>query len=72
MKAGTWYICGFVVTFIYFYVYAINYVRGETITSHFDALRSPHPLLHATYPYSLAYSHPNIKKAPQQLSKGIK
>ena len=28
MKPGRWYICGFVVTFVYFYVYAVNYVRG--------------------------------------------
>ena len=28
MKTGTWYVCGFVVAFVYFYVYAVNYVRG--------------------------------------------
>ncbi len=31
MKTGTWYVYGFVVTFIYFYVYAVNYVRGSPI-----------------------------------------
>ena len=29
MKPGSWYICGFCVTFVYFYVYAINAIRGE-------------------------------------------
>lgn len=28
MKAGVWYVCGFVVAFVYFYVYAVNYIRG--------------------------------------------
>ena len=28
MKTGTWYVAGFVVVFIYFYVYAVNYMRG--------------------------------------------
>ena len=28
MKAGAWYVAGFVVAFIYFYVYAVNYIRG--------------------------------------------
>jgi len=31
MKTGTWYVAGFVVAFIYFYVYAVNYIRGEEI-----------------------------------------
>ena len=28
MKAGVWYVCGFVIAFVYFYVYAVNYIRG--------------------------------------------
>ena len=28
MKAGAWYVAGFVVAFVYFYVYAVNYIRG--------------------------------------------
>jgi len=28
MKAGVWYVLGFLVMFIYFYVYAVNYIRG--------------------------------------------
>jgi hypothetical protein len=28
MKAGQWIVSGFVITFIYFYVYAVNYIRG--------------------------------------------
>ena len=28
MKAGAWYVAGFVVAFIYYYVYAVNYIRG--------------------------------------------
>jgi carboxypeptidase M len=34
MKTGTWYVYGFVVTFVYFYVYAVNYVRGSVINSY--------------------------------------
>ena len=33
MQAGSWYLCVFVTTFIYFYIYAVNYVRGATLTS---------------------------------------
>lgn len=33
MKTGTWYMCGFVIAFVYFYVYAVNYVRGAVIAS---------------------------------------
>ena len=40
MKAGSWYICGFVVTFVYFYVYAINHIRGEI---HGGPRRGHHP-----------------------------
>ena len=29
MKTGTWYVAGFVIAFVYFYVYAVNYVRGD-------------------------------------------
>ena len=28
MKAGMWYVGGFMVLFVYFYVYAVNYFRG--------------------------------------------
>jgi len=28
MKSGAWYVAGFVVAFVYFYVYAVNYIRG--------------------------------------------
>jgi hypothetical protein len=31
MKTGTWYVAGFVVAFVYFYVYAINYIRGAEV-----------------------------------------
>ena len=31
MKAGSWYLCVFVTTFIYFYIYAVNYVRGARL-----------------------------------------
>lgn len=30
MKTGTWYVAGFVIAFVYFYVYAVNYVRGDS------------------------------------------
>ena len=33
MKAGSWYLCVFVTTFIYFYIYAVNYVRGASVPS---------------------------------------
>ncbi len=28
MKTGAWYVIGFVIMFTYFYVYAVNYIRG--------------------------------------------
>ena len=33
MKPGGWYLCVFVTTFLYFYIYAVNYVRGATVSS---------------------------------------
>jgi hypothetical protein len=33
MKPGGWYLCVFVTTFIYFYIYAVNYVRGAKLSS---------------------------------------
>ncbi|TRY73740.1 hypothetical protein TCAL_00928 [Tigriopus californicus] len=43
MKTGTWYVCGFVVAFIYFYVYAVNYVRGEPALSGYNPGVPPWP-----------------------------
>ena len=34
MKSGAWYVAGFVIAFVYFYVYAVNYVRGEDVLAH--------------------------------------
>lgn len=31
MKAGSWYLITFVLTFLYFYIYAVNYVRGASV-----------------------------------------
>lgn len=31
MKAGGWYTSAFITTFLYFYIYAVNYVRGAEI-----------------------------------------
>ena len=31
MKPGGWYMTSFVTTFLYFYIYAVNYVRGAGI-----------------------------------------
>ena len=28
MKTGAWYVIGFCIFFVYFYVYAVNYIRG--------------------------------------------
>jgi hypothetical protein len=36
MKTGTWYVYGFVVTFVYFYVYAVNYVRGSIVSTNYQ------------------------------------
>ena len=33
MKAGSWYLITFVLTFLYFYIYAVNYVRGASVPS---------------------------------------
>ena len=49
MKAGSWYICGFVVTFVYFYVYAINTIRGVRGEIHGGPPRRGH---HPQPPYS--------------------
>jgi hypothetical protein len=47
MKTGTWYVAGFVVVFIYFYVYAVNYmrgVRGDPIRPRYEAEYNQAPL----------------------------
>jgi hypothetical protein len=47
MKTGTWYVAGFVVVFIYFYVYAVNYmrgVRGDPVRPRYEADDNPMPL----------------------------
>jgi hypothetical protein len=31
MKTGGWYLSVLVITFLYFYIYAVNYVRGSAI-----------------------------------------
>ena len=31
MKPGKWYMTTFVITFLYFYIYAVNYVRGANL-----------------------------------------
>jgi len=31
MKTGSWYVTGFTITFLYFYIYAVNYVRGSAV-----------------------------------------
>ena len=31
MKTGGWYLSVLVITFLYFYIYAVNYVRGSSI-----------------------------------------
>ena len=31
MKTGSWYLMVFVLTFLYFYIYAVNYVRGASV-----------------------------------------
>ena len=36
MKAGSWYLVVFVATFLYFYIYAVNYVRGAVVPLHPD------------------------------------
>ena len=38
MQTGRWYVIGFVVAFVYFYVYAVNYIRGVRAD---DVLTSP-------------------------------
>ena len=36
MKTGGWYISLLVITFIYFYIYAVNYVRGAVLPDQAD------------------------------------
>ena len=40
MKPGGWYLIVFVTTFIYFYIYAVNYVRGAKVPPHPDELKT--------------------------------
>ena len=40
MKPGGWYLIVFVTTFIYFYIYAVNYVRGANVPPHPDQLKT--------------------------------
>ena len=40
MKPGGWYLIVFVTTFIYFYIYAVNYVRGANVPHHPDQLKT--------------------------------
>ena len=47
MKTGTWYVAGFVVVFLYFYVYAVNYMRGvraDPVRPRFESGVEPSPL----------------------------
>ena len=47
MKTGTWYVAGFVVVFVYFYVYAVNYMRGvraDVIRPRYETDNNPLPL----------------------------
>jgi len=40
MKAGVWYVLGFTVMFVYFYVYAVNYIRGVRADEIPDPIKS--------------------------------
>ena len=40
MKPGGWYLIVFVTTFLYFYIYAVNYVRGAQVPRHPDELKT--------------------------------
>ena len=40
MKPGGWYLIVFVTTFIYFYIYAVNYVRGAKVPRHPEELKT--------------------------------
>ena len=40
MKTGVWYVLGFVIAFVYFYVYATNYIRGVRAEDTFEPIKS--------------------------------
>jgi len=40
MKPGGWYLIVFVTTFLYFYIYAVNYVRGAEVPRHPEELKT--------------------------------
>ena len=40
MKPGGWYLIVFVTTFLYFYIYAVNYVRGAKVPRHPEELKT--------------------------------
>ena len=46
MKCGSWYLCVFVTTFIYFYIYAVNYVRGASVSSNLHPEFHPPKTIH--------------------------
>jgi carboxypeptidase M len=49
MKPGKWYMCTFVITFLYFYIYAVNYVRGAE-------------LQHSTFSQRQGYLGPGVQQ----------
>lgn len=44
MKTGSWYLMVFVLTFLYFYIYAVNYVRGANVPQEPEQSSPLHPL----------------------------
>ena len=40
MKTGVWYVLGFTIAFVYFYVYAVNYIRGVRAEDTYEPIRS--------------------------------
>lgn len=71
MKTGTWYVAGFVVVFVYFYVYAVNYMRGvraDSLPPNYPGapLRPGHHKVWAGIPAAHAQKRQGQFERPQQ------
>ena len=49
MKTGRWYMTMITITFIYFYIYAVNYVRGGSIPPQGRLQVGDHPTFYLSF-----------------------
>jgi len=63
MKYGSWYLCVFVTTFLYFYIYAVNYVRGGAVPSKFQPEFHPPKSKNGYFKETVDYLHRQARQA---------